>query len=92
MKIFNNTTIPKKYKNSAIAIGNFDGLHRGHQKIFNQAKQYAKKNSINFGVLTFSPPPVMFFNKSVKNYKLVSDRSEERRVGKECRSRWSPYH
>ena len=24
--------------------------------------------------------------------KLVKDRSEERRVGKECRSRWSPYH
>ena len=24
--------------------------------------------------------------------KLVLDRSEERRVGKECRSRWSPYH
>ena len=23
---------------------------------------------------------------------LVLDRSEERRVGKECRSRWSPYH
>ena len=30
-----------------------------------------------------------------KNHKLVNDkyyRSEERRVGKECRSRWSPYH
>src|SRR3712207_9072599 len=24
--------------------------------------------------------------------KLIHDRSEERRVGKECRSRWSPYH
>ena len=23
---------------------------------------------------------------------LIKDRSEERRVGKECRSRWSPYH
>ena len=23
---------------------------------------------------------------------MFSDRSEERRVGKECRSRWSPYH
>ena len=23
---------------------------------------------------------------------MISDRSEERRVGKECRSRWSPYH
>ena len=26
------------------------------------------------------------------NSSLVSNRSEERRVGKECRSRWSPYH
>ena len=24
--------------------------------------------------------------------ELTEDRSEERRVGKECRSRWSPYH
>ena len=23
---------------------------------------------------------------------LIKERSEERRVGKECRSRWSPYH
>ena len=27
-----------------------------------------------------------------KFYALVEFRSEERRVGKECRSRWSPYH
>ena len=26
------------------------------------------------------------------SYTIDSDRSEERRVGKECRSRWSPYH
>src|SRR5256884_9098369 len=26
------------------------------------------------------------------NGRLVAERSEERRVGKECRSRWSPYH
>ena len=26
------------------------------------------------------------------DYKQASRRSEERRVGKECRSRWSPYH
>ena len=26
------------------------------------------------------------------NWKPGNDRSEERRVGKECRSRWSPYH
>ena len=27
-----------------------------------------------------------------KKLNIVSNRSEERRVGKECRSRWSPYH
>jgi len=26
------------------------------------------------------------------DFKVREDRSEERRVGKECRSRWSPYH
>src|SRR5256885_7965862 len=28
----------------------------------------------------------------VENTRLLEERSEERRVGKECRSRWSPYH
>ena len=29
---------------------------------------------------------------SSRGMRLENDRSEERRVGKECRSRWSPYH
>ena len=73
MKIFNNPSISKKYKGSAIAIGNFDGVHKGHQKVFKQAKKFAKKNKIRFGVLTFTPLPVMFFNKKVSNYKLMSE-------------------
>ena len=31
-----------------------------------------------------------FLNEGLK--EVFNDRSEERRVGKECRSRWSPYH
>ena len=31
-------------------------------------------------------------NKKIHNISIEKDRSEERRVGKECRSRWSPYH
>ena len=31
-------------------------------------------------------------NESLINFKGETIRSEERRVGKECRSRWSPYH
>ena len=73
MKIFNNTTIPKKYKNSAIAIGNFDGVHLGHQKVFKKTKIIAKRKKIKFGVLTFTPLPVMFFNKKIRNHRLASE-------------------
>ena len=35
----------------------------------------------------------LFANLSaLKKNRAAADRSEERRVGKECRSRWSPYH
>ena len=33
-KIFNNFNIPRNLKKSILLIGNFDGLHLGHQKIF----------------------------------------------------------
>ena len=42
MRTFKNTIIPKEYRGSALAIGNFDGVHRGHQKVFRQAKKYTK--------------------------------------------------
>ena len=37
IKIYNNFKINSKDKGSIILIGNFDGLHSGHQKLFNQA-------------------------------------------------------
>ena len=53
MKVFINPNISKIYKYSSIAIGNFDGVHLGHQKVFFNAKKYAKKNKLKFGILTF---------------------------------------
>ena len=73
MKIFKNLIISKTYKGAALAIGNFDGIHYGHQKVFKEAKKIAKKNKVKFGVLTFTPFPVMFFNKYIKNYRLASE-------------------
>ena len=73
MKIFNNLNISKNYQKSAIAIGNFDGVHKGHQKVFKETKKIAKKNKIKFGVLSFTPLPVMFFNKKITNYRLASN-------------------
>ena len=76
MKIFRKLKIPKKYKGHVIAIGNFDGIHMGHQKVFNFAKKFAKKNKIKFGVLTFNPLPSMFFNKKLINYRLTSEKQK----------------
>ena len=39
MKIFNDFKILKIYKKSSLAIGNFDGVHKGHQKVFKYAKK-----------------------------------------------------
>jgi riboflavin kinase/FMN adenylyltransferase len=72
MKIYNNLNISKNHKNSVIAIGNFDGIHSGHQKVIAQAKKKAKKNRLPFGLITFEPMPVMFFNSKIKNYRINS--------------------
>ena len=46
IRYYKNFNIKKSDKNSIILIGNFDGFHLGHQKLFNSALQYKKKNKI----------------------------------------------
>ena len=72
MKIFKNFEIPKKYTRSIILIGNFDGVHLGHQKLLKKAREYKKKYKCKIGVITFNPSPKMFFNKHLKNFKLMN--------------------
>ena len=64
MKIYKNFNLKKKHKSSIILIGNFDGVHLGHRKLFNLAKKYKRKFKLDIGVLTFEPMPKMFFNKN----------------------------
>jgi riboflavin kinase/FMN adenylyltransferase len=72
MKIYNNINLNSKHHNGVIAIGNFDGLHLGHQKVINEAKQKAKKFKLPLGVITFEPMPVMFFSKKNKDHRINS--------------------
>ena len=72
MKIYNNANLNKKHCGGVIAIGNFDGIHLGHQKVINEAKKKAKKNKLPFGLMTFEPVPVMFFNPKRKNHRINS--------------------
>ena len=72
MKIYKNLNLNKKHLNGVVAIGNFDGLHLGHQKVINEAKRKAKKKNLPFGLITFEPVPVMFFNTNIKNHRINS--------------------
>ena len=72
INIYRNFNIKAEHKNSIVLIGNFDGLHLGHQKLFTLAKKYKKKYSLKVGVLTFEPMPKMYFNQSIKNFRISS--------------------
>ena len=72
MIVYKDLKIKKNHKGSVIAIGNFDGLHLGHQKVLKEARKKAKKDKIKFGLITFEPVPTMFFNKNIKNHRINS--------------------
>jgi riboflavin kinase / FMN adenylyltransferase len=72
IKIYKNFDLKKRHKKSIILIGNFDGVHLGHQKLFDLAKKFKKKYNLDIGVLTFEPMPKMFFNKNIKNFRISS--------------------
>ncbi len=72
VKLYNNFNINKNHKQSIILIGNFDGVHLGHQKLFKLAKSYKKKYNLKIGVINFNPIPKMFFNRSLTNFRLSS--------------------
>ena len=70
IKLYKNFNIINNHKKSILLIGNFDGMHLGHQKLFKLAKKFKKNTKLKIGVVTFDPIPKMFFNKKLKNYKI----------------------
>ena len=70
LKLYKDFNVETKHKNSILLIGNFDGVHLGHQKLFKLARKYKKKFKLNIGVVTFEPMPKMFFNPSFKNFRI----------------------
>jgi len=70
IKCYNNFKVSEVHKHSILLIGNFDGLHLGHQKLFKLANKYKKKFKLKIGIITFEPMPIMYFNKSIKNFRI----------------------
>jgi len=53
--------VPAKLKGAVLAIGNFDGVHRGHQEVLRETIRIAKKEGRRSGAVVFEPHPREFF-------------------------------
>ena len=79
----------------AIFPGTFDPFTIGHYSVVERALTFMDEIIIGIGINENKNTyfPIEKREEMIRNlYKDNPRRSEERRVGKECRSRWSPYH
>jgi riboflavin kinase / FMN adenylyltransferase len=53
--------LPAGARGAVVAIGNFDGVHRGHQALLARAQAIARAQGVKFAVLTFDPHPRSLF-------------------------------
>lgn len=60
-----------------LAIGIFDGVHRGHQALIEEAQADAAKSGGTAVVMTFEPHPMMFFQRAEPPLRLSSPRHKE---------------
>ncbi|MCF6199410.1 MAG: bifunctional riboflavin kinase/FAD synthetase [Hyphomicrobiaceae bacterium] len=68
--------VPADQQNCSLAIGNFDGVHKGHQVVLEAAMSVAQKNKICAGVMVFEPHPRVFFQPQRHLFRLTSPKTK----------------
>lgn len=80
MDIIKNPTEKIKHtKPIAVALGNFDGVHLGHQKLISQCVEESRENGWDPCVVTFEPHPSLVVN-SGRNLKLINTPEQKFRL------------
>lgn len=81
MKLLRLNALPSntQLEKTAVTIGNFDGVHLGHQAMIHQLKAVAKQQNLKTVVMIFEPQPLEFFKRT-----LMVGKSRVRPI-------WSPY-
>jgi riboflavin kinase/FMN adenylyltransferase len=59
--------------NINLAIGNFDGVHLGHQKIIDELIEYSKIKNCSSAILSFKPHPRQFFSDECRNFQIITE-------------------
>lgn len=71
-------SIPDDARGAAIALGNFDGVHLGHQAVIGSAKRVADTTGTALGVAVFEPHPRRFFQPDAAPFRIQSTKQRAR--------------
>ncbi|NJM31206.1 MAG: bifunctional riboflavin kinase/FAD synthetase [Rhizobiales bacterium] len=77
----NPLTLPENLRGGVVAIGNFDGVHRGHQRLLSEARQRASEAGKPWGVVTFEPHPRSHFKPGEPVFRLTPLPMKARLIG-----------
>ena len=81
MRIIRDTLfIDPNDRGAAAAIGNFDGVHIGHQSVIDLTRQAAKAANAPLGVMTFEPHPRAYFSRDPKPFRLMNAEARANRL------------
>ena len=73
MKIYKLDTASDFEKlNLCLAIGNFDGIHKGHQEIINKIKEIASNKNLLSSIMSFNPHPRVYFNQIKEPFNIYT--------------------
>jgi riboflavin kinase/FMN adenylyltransferase len=64
-------SIPPQWTGGVVALGNFDGVHKGHQALIAEARQQAKALDVPLVALTFEPHPRRYFVPDTGPFRLT---------------------
>ena len=76
MKIYKSIDQYNESKSSVVTIGTFDGVHKGHQKVFDKVINASKQSNLSSVVLTFFPHPRIILNK-YNDIKMIDTLDEK---------------
>ncbi|HEY0282919.1 MAG TPA: bifunctional riboflavin kinase/FAD synthetase [Rhizomicrobium sp.] len=72
MRIFRHIAdVPEAYKGAVIAVGNFDGVHLGHQALIGEARRLAEERGAPLAVMVFEPHPREFLRPGGEPFRLT---------------------
>ena len=66
------SAVPARLRGGIVALGNFDGFHKGHQSVVGRAVSRARAEDRPALVATFDPHPVRFFAPDVPPFRLTT--------------------